>query len=81
MTQETCSKSARILLTHLTSKYPHLLSGILKQVKDSVDKIGTLSLYLYEELPLSIWKVTDADLEIISRYKRFLGLNNIITLH
>ncbi|KAJ8949814.1 hypothetical protein NQ318_000512 [Aromia moschata] len=72
VTQESCSKSARILLTHLTSKYPHLLSNILREVKENIDKIGALVLYLYEELPLSIWKITDADLDLISR----LLLNN-----
>ncbi|CAG9856312.1 unnamed protein product [Phyllotreta striolata] len=71
-TQESCSKSARILLTHVTSKHPHLLSNILKEVKDNMDKIGALSLYLYEELPLSIWRLSDNDLELISR----LLLNN-----
>ncbi|CAG9829221.1 unnamed protein product [Diabrotica balteata] len=71
-TQENCCKSARILLTHITSKYPHLLSNILKEVKDNMDKIGSLSLYLYEELPLSVWKISESDLELISR----LLLNN-----
>ncbi|KAJ8984461.1 hypothetical protein NQ317_012527 [Molorchus minor] len=74
-TQESCSKSARILLTHLTSKHPHLLSDILRIVKDNIEKIGPLVLYLYEELPLQIWKLTDTDLDIISR----LLLNNSIT--
>ncbi|XP_056634672.1 ectopic P granules protein 5 homolog [Diorhabda sublineata] len=71
-TQENCSKSTRILLTHITSKYPHLLSNILKEVKDNIDKIGPFSLYLYEELPLSVWKITENDLDMISR----LLLNN-----
>ncbi|KAG5874036.1 hypothetical protein JTB14_007998 [Gonioctena quinquepunctata] len=74
-TQESCSKSARILLSHITSKYPHLLSNVLKEVKDNMDKIGSLSLYLYEELPLTVWKFSDKDLEIISR----LLLNNPMT--
>ncbi|XP_028134145.1 ectopic P granules protein 5 homolog isoform X1 [Diabrotica virgifera virgifera] len=76
-TQENCCKSARILLTHITSKYPHLLSNILKEVKDNMDKIGALSLYLYEELPLSVWKITESDLELISR----LLLNNSMSTY
>lgn len=39
------------------------------EIKENIEEIGSLALYLYEELPLTIWKVTDADLEIISRYK------------
>ncbi|XP_066259328.1 ectopic P granules protein 5 homolog [Euwallacea similis] len=66
-TQETCSKSARILLAHLTSKYPYLLSTILKTVYDNMDKIGHRALYLYEEIPLTIWKVLDEDFHLIGR--------------
>lgn len=83
ITQESCSKSARILLTHLTSKHPHLLSGILKQVKENIEQIGALALYLYEELPLTIWKVTEDDLEIISRYEAkgvFIQILNLFLL-
>lgn len=67
-TKEACSKSSRILLTHLTSKYPHLLSNVLKEVYDNLDAIDTLALYLYEELPLAVWKVVDHDLEILARF-------------
>ncbi|XP_017775624.1 PREDICTED: ectopic P granules protein 5 homolog [Nicrophorus vespilloides] len=74
VTQESCSKNARILLTHITSKYSNLLSNILKAVKDNISAIQSYSLYLYEELPISAWKLTDADLEIISN----LLLNNNI---
>ncbi|XP_050307718.1 ectopic P granules protein 5 homolog [Anthonomus grandis grandis] len=66
-TQETCSKSARILLSHITSKYPALLSDILKAVYDNMDTVGSLSLYLYEEIPLTIWIITDDDLRRIER--------------
>ncbi|XP_060530773.1 ectopic P granules protein 5 homolog [Cylas formicarius] len=65
-TRDSCYKSARILLTHLTSKHPHLLSEILASVKDNIDRIKSLALYLYEELPLSVWTLTYNDLEIIA---------------
>nr|CAH7757239.1 unnamed protein product [Callosobruchus chinensis] len=66
-TQDSCSKSSRILLTHITSKYPHLLSNVLKEVEDHIDKIGPFALYLYEDLPLSVWKIADCDIEILSK--------------
>lgn len=75
MTQETCSKSARILLTHITSKHPHLLNQILRIVKENISKITSYALYLYEELPLSIWVLQDEDIKIISN----LLLDNAIT--
>lgn len=67
VTQDTCSKSARILLAHLTTKYPCLLPSILKTVQENIDEIGNFALYLYEEIPLSIWCLTDEDLNIIER--------------
>ncbi|XP_044253867.1 ectopic P granules protein 5 homolog isoform X2 [Tribolium madens] len=66
MTQDICSKSARTLLTHITSKHHHLLSMILKYIKENIELAGSLVLYLYEELPLTIWKLTDDDLSIIA---------------
>ncbi|KAF5285353.1 hypothetical protein FQA39_LY04452 [Lamprigera yunnana] len=67
-TQETCSKSARILLTHVTSKYPYIISDIIVNIKKNFAKIGSLTLYLFEELPLSIWKPFETDMEIISNW-------------
>nr|XP_022906095.1 ectopic P granules protein 5 homolog [Onthophagus taurus] len=66
-TQETCSKNTRILLTHLTSKTPTLLSYILKIVDHNISNIGVYALYLYEELPISIWLPNEDDIEIIVR--------------
>ncbi|KAF5275551.1 hypothetical protein FQR65_LT04154 [Abscondita terminalis] len=68
ITQENCSKSARILLTHITSKYPYILSEIVLAIKKQFSSIGNLSLYLFEELPLSIWKPTKSDMEVISNW-------------
>lgn len=68
ITQESCSKSARTLLTHITSRYPDLLSMVLDDVGKQLEAIGLLALYLYEELPLTIWNVTENDLELISRF-------------
>ncbi|ENN72840.1 hypothetical protein YQE_10520, partial [Dendroctonus ponderosae] len=67
LTQESCSKSSRILLSHLLSKHPSLLSAILKKVQENVDKIGSLVLYLYEDIPLSIWNLAEEDFSIIER--------------
>ncbi|KAL3265466.1 hypothetical protein HHI36_009670, partial [Cryptolaemus montrouzieri] len=66
-TQEICSKTSRILLTHITSRHPYLLSVILRKVKDNMKEIGDLCLYLYEELPLAIWNPNEKDIEILSR--------------
>lgn len=75
-TQEACSKNARILLTHLTSKHPVLLSDIVAIVHRNMASIGQLSLYLYEELPLSIWRPTSLDLDVISRWLTHSAANS-----
>lgn len=66
-TQDIYSKPATTLITHITSKHPHLLSNILKYVEQNMSRIGSLALHLYEELPLSIWQITDDDLKLIAR--------------
>lgn len=76
MTQESCSKSAKSLLTHLTSKYPHLLSNIFHKVKDNMKTIGSLALYLYEELPITVWDLSEDDLDNLAK---LLLHNNITT--
>ncbi|KAK9711672.1 hypothetical protein QE152_g25342 [Popillia japonica] len=75
-TQENCCKNARILLTHITSKYPSLFSYILRIVETNIDKIGSLSLYLYEELPISIWKPDDSDIMMITNLLKSNDINH-----
>lgn len=65
-TQETCSKCAAILLSNITCRYPMLISDIFQQVKESFDQIGQLTLYLFRELPLNVWRTTETDLKLIS---------------
>lgn len=67
-TKESCAKTCRILLTHVTSKYPNLLSNVLDIVKNNMGKIGSHVLYLYEDLPLSIWVPSEEDIKIISHF-------------
>lgn len=63
-----CSKNARILLTHLTSKHPQLISDILLCVKKNVFSMGEQSLYLFEDLPLSVWKLETGDIDTINAW-------------
>lgn len=63
-----CSKNARILLAHLTSRHPQLISDILVCVKKNLFTMGDQSLYLFEDLPLSIWKIQSSDIDTISAW-------------
>lgn len=78
-TRDACSKSARILLTHITSKHPHLISSVLRKVKDNLENIDELVLYLYEEIPLSVWILSDKDFEIIAGLLLYNTINDVGT--
>lgn len=42
----------------------------------NIDKIGSLSLYLYEELPISIWKPDDSDIMTITKLLKSNSIDN-----
>ncbi|XP_020712165.2 ectopic P granules protein 5 homolog isoform X2 [Athalia rosae] len=67
-TQESCSKDARSLLSNLTSKYPSLLSDLLRKLKDNFVFIGKLSLYLFTELRIGKWVPSEDDFKILSTW-------------
>lgn len=64
-TQESCSKCAAILLNNITSRYPALISHILQEIKESIEQ-AELILYLFRELPLHLWRITESDLNVLS---------------
>ncbi|KAK7871957.1 hypothetical protein R5R35_004755 [Gryllus longicercus] len=67
-TQESCSKSARVLLSNITTKHPSLLSDILAKLMDNFTQAGKLSLYLFKDLPLRLWNPSDKDLNTIANW-------------
>ncbi|PNF33683.1 hypothetical protein B7P43_G12333, partial [Cryptotermes secundus] len=67
-TQDSCSKTARVLLANITSRHPLLLSDVLYKLQDNFTQAGKLSLYLFKELPLHLWKPTEQDLCIVSHW-------------
>ncbi|XP_014236749.1 ectopic P granules protein 5 homolog isoform X1 [Trichogramma pretiosum] len=76
MTQDSCSKDARSLLSNLTIKYPSLLSDILVKLKDNFESVGKLSLYLFTELSINQWVPKDDDLRILSNWLHHFPLNS-----
>ncbi|KAF4516976.1 hypothetical protein B566_EDAN005578 [Ephemera danica] len=67
-TQESCSKTARSLLANLTTKHPCLISDIFASLKQQLESVGTLSLYLMKELPLHLWTPNTADTDILAEW-------------
>ncbi|XP_075232112.1 ectopic P-granules autophagy protein 5 isoform X2 [Lycorma delicatula] len=73
-TRDTCSKSARIMLTNLTNKYPMLISVIVDKFKTS--QCGNLSLYLMKELPVFAWRPNEKDLTVLADWLLYYPLNS-----
>ncbi|CAL1544233.1 unnamed protein product, partial [Lymnaea stagnalis] len=61
-TREFCSKVGRELLSSIIQTHPMALSFLLTRVKEVMDKLGKMALYLFSELPISIWQPTDPDM-------------------
>ncbi|XP_069674865.1 ectopic P granules protein 5 homolog isoform X3 [Periplaneta americana] len=76
-TQDSCSKTARVLLANITSRHPSLLSDVLCKLRDNFSQAGKLSLYLFKELPLLLWKPTEQDLSIIANWLLQCPLSSI----
>ncbi|XP_055883015.1 ectopic P granules protein 5 homolog isoform X1 [Biomphalaria glabrata] len=61
-TREFCNKVGRELLSSIILTHPTALSFLLTRVKEVMDKLGKMALYLFSELPVSIWQPTDPDI-------------------
>lgn len=66
-TRDNLAKSTRILLAELSLHHTFLLSDILYKVAEYIDQLNDLAVYLFEELPLSVWKINPTELSTISR--------------
>ncbi|XP_078252336.1 ectopic P granules protein 5 homolog isoform X1 [Rhinoraja longicauda] len=64
-TRESFSKVGRELLATISLAHPHVISILLDRVQESIDKVGMVSLYLFKELPLHLWKITSAEMSVI----------------
>ncbi|XP_073995330.1 ectopic P-granules autophagy protein 5 isoform X2 [Rhodnius prolixus] len=67
-TRDMCYKTARTLLSNLTNKYPPLISVMLNKLKHLLPQAGNLSIYLFKELPLHLWKPTKEDLNLVEHW-------------
>ncbi|XP_051865986.1 ectopic P granules protein 5 homolog isoform X2 [Pristis pectinata] len=64
-TRESFSKVGRELLATISTAHPHIISILLDRVRESIDKVGMVSLYLFKELPLHLWKITSVEMGVI----------------
>uniref|UniRef100_A0A8C5Z0J9 Ectopic P-granules 5 autophagy tethering factor n=1 Tax=Marmota marmota marmota TaxID=9994 RepID=A0A8C5Z0J9_MARMA len=64
-TRETFSKVGRELLGAITAVHPEIISILLDRVQETIDQVGMVSLYLFKELPLYLWRPSASELAVI----------------
>ncbi|XP_006889279.1 PREDICTED: ectopic P granules protein 5 homolog [Elephantulus edwardii] len=64
-TRETFSKVGRELLGAITAVHPEIISILLERVQETIDQVGMVSLYLFKELPLHLWRPSASEIAVI----------------
>lgn len=67
-TRDFCYNTIKDLLTNITTKYPELIANIFNYLKDNLEKVGTLSSYLFKALPIAKWVPKTEDLEVLASW-------------
>ncbi|NWR38845.1 EPG5 protein, partial [Tachuris rubrigastra] len=64
-TRETFSKVGRELLGAIASIHTQIISILLDRIRETIEKVGMVSLYLFKELPLYLWKPSASEVALI----------------
>lgn len=67
-TREICYNTVKDLLTNITTKYPDLIANVFSYLKDNLQKVSSLSSYLFKALPISKWIPKTEDLDVLSSW-------------
>ncbi|XP_042305293.1 ectopic P granules protein 5 homolog isoform X2 [Sceloporus undulatus] len=67
-TRETFSKVGRELLGAITSVHTSMISVLLDRVRDTIERVGMVSLYLFKELPMHLWKPSAPEIALIRNW-------------
>uniref|UniRef100_A0A8C9EXH6 Ectopic P-granules autophagy protein 5 homolog n=1 Tax=Pavo cristatus TaxID=9049 RepID=A0A8C9EXH6_PAVCR len=67
-TRETFSKVGRELLGAIASVHTQIISVLLDRVRETIEKVGMVSLYLFKELPLYLWKPSSSEIALIREW-------------
>ncbi|CAM4569444.1 unnamed protein product [Caretta caretta] len=76
-TRETFSKVGRELLGAITGVHTGVISVLLDRVRDTIEKVGMVSLYLFKELPLYLWKPSSSEITLIRGWLLNYNLNMV----
>ncbi|KAL8204232.1 UNVERIFIED_CONTAM: Ectopic P granules protein 5, partial [Gekko kuhli] len=64
-TRETFSKVGRELLSSITAVHTSMISVLLDRVQETIETVGVVSLYLFKELPMHLWKPSASEVALI----------------
>ncbi|XP_072520636.1 ectopic P granules protein 5 homolog isoform X3 [Salminus brasiliensis] len=64
-TREIFSKVGRELLAAIAAAHPHIISVLLERLRETIEKVGMVSLYLFKELPLHFWSPSAEEVGVI----------------
>nr|XP_056705058.1 ectopic P granules protein 5 homolog [Euleptes europaea] len=64
-TRETFSKVGRELLSAITAVHTGMISVLLDRVRETIETVGMVSLYLFKELPMHLWKPSASEVALI----------------
>ncbi|XP_039200472.1 ectopic P granules protein 5 homolog isoform X2 [Crotalus tigris] len=64
-TRETFSKVGRELLASITAVHPTMISVVLDRVRETIESVGMVTLYLFKELPMLLWKPSASEIALL----------------
>uniref|UniRef100_A0A672N741 Ectopic P granules protein 5 homolog n=1 Tax=Sinocyclocheilus grahami TaxID=75366 RepID=A0A672N741_SINGR len=64
-TREIFSKVGRELLAAIATAHPHIITVLLERLRETIEKVGMVSLYLFKELPVYLWTPAQAEVGLI----------------
>ncbi|XP_074851932.1 ectopic P granules protein 5 homolog isoform X3 [Carettochelys insculpta] len=76
-TREAFSKVGRELLGAISATHTGIISVLLDRVRDTIEKVGMVSLYLFKELPLYLWKPSSLEIALIRDWLLNYNLNTV----
>ncbi|XP_058811309.1 ectopic P granules protein 5 homolog [Topomyia yanbarensis] len=67
-TKDFCYKAVKDLLINIVSKYPSLVSNLLRWLKQEIGAADQSATYIFKSLPLDRWRPQWADFELLATW-------------
>lgn len=64
-TREIYSKVGRELLAAIATAHPYIISVLLERLRETIQTVGMVALYLCKELPLCLWRPLEEEVRVI----------------